>query len=93
MLIYPGLLLQGGAVAITMAVLAGVGFTLSVAAFFAGQRIFGRFTFLLWAVPATLLLFPYWPATLTGVSLVIVFWMSSKRYGGTAYVPALQSEA
>jgi TRAP transporter 4TM/12TM fusion protein len=93
MLIYPGLLLQGGAIDITMAILAGVGFTLSIAAFFAGQRVFGRFTFLLWAVPATFLLFPYWPATLTGVSLVIVFWMSSKRYGGTAYVSALQSEA
>jgi TRAP transporter 4TM/12TM fusion protein len=93
MLIYPGLLLQGGAIDITMAILAGVGFTLSIAAFFAGQRVFGRFTFLLWAVPATFLLFPYWPATLTGVSLVIVFWMSSKRYGGTAYVSALESEA
>ena len=93
MLIYPGFLLQGGAIDITMAMLAGVGFTLSIAAFFAGQRVFGRFTFLLWAVPATFLLFPYWPATLTGVSLVIVFWMSSKRYGGTAYVSALESEA
>jgi TRAP-type uncharacterized transport system fused permease subunit len=93
MLIYPGLLLQGGAIDITMAILAGVGFTLSIAAFFAGQRVFGRFTFLLWAVPATFLLFPYWPATLTGVSLVIVFWMSSKRYGGTAYVSALEAEA
>ena len=92
MLIYPGLLLQGGGIAITMAILAGVGFTLSVAAFFAGQRVFGRLTFFLWALPATLLLFPYWPATLTGVSLVIVFWMSSKRYGKTTYVPGLQPE-
>lgn len=92
MLIYPGLLLQGGSAAIVMAVLAGVGFTLSVAAFFAGQPIFGRFTSLLWAIPAVLLLFPHWPATITGASLVCVFWITSRRLAGATPVHALTPE-
>lgn len=93
MLIYPGLLLQGGAAAIAMAILAGVGFTLSVAAFFAGQQIFGRFTFLLWAAPAALLLFPYWSATLIGIGLVVVFWMLSTRSSGTTPIATVQGGA
>jgi TRAP transporter 4TM/12TM fusion protein len=92
-LIYPGLLLQGGAGAIAMAMLAGVGFTLSVAAFFAGQQIFGRFTFLLWAAPAVLLLFPYWSATLIGVGLVIVFWMLSTRSSSVTPIATAQEGA
>jgi TRAP transporter 4TM/12TM fusion protein len=82
MLIYPGLLLQGGPASIGMAVLAGFGFTVSVAAFFAGQPIFGRFSSLLWSVPAILLLFPIWPATISGFALVCIFWMISKRSSG-----------
>jgi TRAP-type uncharacterized transport system fused permease subunit len=93
LLIYPGLLLQGGAGAIAMAMLAGVGFTLSVAAFFAGQQIFGRFTFLLWAAPAVLLLFPYWSATLIGVGLVIVFWMLSTRSSSVTPIATAQEGA
>ena len=93
MLIYPGLLLQGGSEAIAMAILAGIGFTLSVAAFFAGQPIFGRFTSLLWALPTVLLLFPYWSATLAGVGLVCVFWTLSKRNFVADPTPVLHSEA
>lgn len=93
MLIYPGLLLQGGGAAIAMAVLAGVGFTLSVAAFFAGQPIFGRFTSVLWVVPTVLLLFPQWPATIAGVGLASVFWILSKRNAAPAPVISIQTEA
>lgn len=92
MLIYPGLLLQGGAASIAMAVIAGLGFTISVAAFFAGQPIFGRFTSLLWAVPAVLLLFPHWPATITGASLACVFWIVSARSSGARPALVLSSE-
>ena len=83
MLIYPGLLLQGGAASIAMAILAGIGFTLSVAAFFAGQPIFGRFTSVMWAFPSVLLLFPHWPSTIIGVGLVCMFWILSNRYAAS----------
>ena len=83
MLIYPGLLLQGGAASIAMAILAGIGFTLSVAAFFAGQPIFGRFTSVMWAFPSVLLLFPHWPSTIIGVGLVCTFWILSNRYAAS----------
>lgn len=92
MLIYPGLLLQGGTAAIAMAILAGVGFTVSVAAFFAGQPIFGRFTSVLWVFPSVLLLFPKWPATTLGLGLVCLFWVLSKRYAASALVIVPQSE-
>ncbi len=79
MLIYPGLLLQGGAAEILMGLLSGIGFTLGVAAFFAGQSIFGRFTWLLWALPVVLLLIPQWTATVTGAVLITLFWVVSQR--------------
>ncbi|SNT01449.1 TRAP transporter permease [Tropicimonas sediminicola] len=78
MLIYPGLLLQGSAVEIAMAILSGVGFTLAVAAFFAAQPIFHRHSWVLWLVPVVLLLIPQWPATIAGVLVLVMFWLLSR---------------
>ncbi|MEV8468675.1 TRAP transporter fused permease subunit [Fluviibacterium sp. DFM31] len=78
MLIYPGLLLQGSALDIIMALLSGIGFTLGVAAFFAAQPIFHRFSWVLWLVPVALLLIPQWPATIAGVLIMILFWILAR---------------
>ncbi len=93
MLIYPGLLMQGGGAAIVMALMAGIGFTLSVAAFFAGQPIYGRYTSLLWAIPGVMLLFPEWVFTIIGFGLVCLFWVVSKRTADTAAVPSFEKDA
>ncbi len=79
MLIYPGLLLRGDAADIAMGIISGIGFTLGVAAFFAGTPIMGRLSWVFWAVPVVLLLLPQWSATILGAVLIIVFWFLSSR--------------
>ena len=80
-LLYPGLLLEGSRADIAMAILSGVGFTLGIAAFFAGQPIWHRLSWVLWLVPVVLFVIPRWPATIAGTLLLAFLWVIARsRY-------------
>ena len=60
LLIYPGLLLNGGVESIAVAVISGVVFTLAAASFFAAHPVgaLGRWSWCLWLVPMGLAIYP-----------------------------------
>lgn len=60
LLIYPGLLLNGGGESIAIAVISGVAFTLAAASFFAAYPVgaLGRWSWGLWLVPMGLAVYP-----------------------------------
>ena len=60
LLIYPGLLLNGGVESIAVAVISGVVFTLAAASFFAAHPVgaLGRWSWCLWLVPMGLAVYP-----------------------------------
>ena len=70
---YPGLLLQGGAGEIAMAIVSGTVFVVAVAALFAGKRvpILGPFGPLLWIVVALLAILHGWVPSIIAAALLI----------------------
>ncbi len=74
LLVYPGLLGNGGVQAIALGVASGVGFTLSAASFFAAQPVFGKdnYSWCLWLLPIGMAIYPSWVTTISALLILSV---------------------
>lgn len=80
-LLYPGLIGQGGAAAIALAIISGFGFILAAASFFAALPLAGRnnLSWILWLFPMALMVNAHWWSSLSGLALIIVMFVYARR--------------
>lgn len=73
LLVYPGLLGNGGALSIVLGIASGLGFTFSAASFFSAQPMLGRdnASWCLWLVPAALAIYPSWFTTIAALLILL----------------------